>query len=145
MYHSRSPEPKISSVNQCIPHILWNPKVHHTFQQSPLLVPILSRRNPVHVNPRYFFQTYFIKGLYAQVVTFFRYSYQGPWISWIYFLSLENVTYALSISFFWLLLSTIFYIRQFRDSCVYFVGACGWRFINNFLTYYWEICPWRET
>jgi len=60
-YHSRSQGPSISSVNQCIPHILWNPKVHHTFRHSPLLVLILSRLNPVHVNARHLFQTHFIK------------------------------------------------------------------------------------
>ena len=60
-YHSRSQGPTISSVNQCIPHILWNPKVHHTFRHIPLLVLILSRLNPVDVNARHSFQTHFIK------------------------------------------------------------------------------------
>lgn len=67
--HSVSQEPNISSVNQTIPHILWRPKVHHSLQQGPLHVPILSRLKPVHVNTRYSSQTHFIERVYAHVVT----------------------------------------------------------------------------
>ena len=66
-YHSPSPEPNISSVNQFISLILWNSKVHHTFQQRPLLVPILSQLNPVHVYKRYTFKIHFIKRIYVCV------------------------------------------------------------------------------
>ena len=56
MYQSRSQGPNISLVNQSIPHILLNPKVRHTFRHIPLLVPILRRLNPVHINTRHFFR-----------------------------------------------------------------------------------------
>ena len=71
-YHRLSQAPSISSVRQCIPHILWKPKILHTFHQNPILVTILSRLNPVHVNIRHFLQTHFIKRVYAQVGTFFQ-------------------------------------------------------------------------
>ena len=71
MYHRQSQGPTISLVIQSIPHILWNPKVRHTLRHSPLLVPILSRLNPVHVKARHSFQTHFIK-MCAQVVAFFQ-------------------------------------------------------------------------
>ena len=63
----------------------------------------------------------------------FRHSLQCPWT---YNLSLENVPHASPISLFFLLFSTIFCIRQFRDSCVYFGGAWGWKIISNSVTCY---------
>jgi hypothetical protein len=125
-----------------IPHILWKPKVHYTFRQSPLLFPILSRLNPVHVIPRYSFQTHFMKSVYAKVATFFHVFIPKP-LS--YFLSFEHVPHTLPISFIWLLLSTILCIRQFRDSCVYFGGACGWKFIRSSVICDLEMCPLRHT
>jgi hypothetical protein len=42
--NSRSPSEEIS-------RLLWNPKVHYRFHNSPLLVPILSQMNKVHNSP----------------------------------------------------------------------------------------------
>jgi hypothetical protein len=120
IFQTLSYEPKISSVNLYFPHILRNLKFHHTFQQSPLFVLILSRLKPFHVNPRYFFQAHFIESVYAQVVTFFRHSYQCPWS---YKRTHENVPHTLPISFFLLLFSRIFCIRQFSDSSFFNVGT----------------------
>jgi hypothetical protein len=72
----------------------------------------------------------------------FRHSYQG---FSTYILSLENVPQALPISFFWLLLSTIFCIRLFIKSCVYFFGASGWENISNYLTLLRNVCIGRNT
>jgi hypothetical protein len=63
----------------------------------------------------------------------FRNSFQDPWT---YNLSLKFMPHSLPISFLYLLFSTIFCMRQFRDSCVYSSGACGWKFISNSVTSY---------
>ena len=136
------------------PHFM-EPQSSSLFSSEPTTCPIPSRLNPVPIKPQYSLQTHFTKDLYAQVITFFqvfaikslnifpfRYSYQNPWI---YFISLENLPHALPISFFWLLLSTILCIRQFRGRCVSFGGAWGWKFISGYLTFYWVMSPWRQT
>jgi len=134
-YHSLSKGTTISSVNQCIPHNLCNPKVHHTFHQNPLFVPILSQLNQMHVNTRHFFQTHFIRSVNEQMGTFCRYSYQGPWKQ---LLSLKNVPHALPFSFFRLLFSTIVCIlRSETDASILVV--LGLKFITTSVTCYWKM------
>jgi len=42
------------SAGQDIPLLLWIPKIHYRFHNSPLLVPIVSQMNPDHVLTLYF-------------------------------------------------------------------------------------------
>jgi hypothetical protein len=48
-----------SSPSQNIPHILWNPKVYYHVYKCPLLDPVLSHMNPLHILPSYFFNIHF--------------------------------------------------------------------------------------
>jgi hypothetical protein len=48
-----------SSAIQGFPKILWNPKVHHRVYKIPLLVPILSQKNPLHSTASYFSKSHF--------------------------------------------------------------------------------------
>jgi hypothetical protein len=87
------------------------------FSTEPIICPYSKPAKPSPRKPTIFLSNSFY---IHKLLLSFRYSYQGPWI---YCLSLANVTHALPISFFWLLLRTIFCILQFRDSCLYFVVA----------------------
>jgi hypothetical protein len=53
---SSSAEAISCSGIQEIPSLLWNLKVHYNVHKSPLVVPILSRMNPVHTLQLFFFK-----------------------------------------------------------------------------------------
>jgi hypothetical protein len=47
------------SDTQEFPYILWKPKFNYRVHTIPLLLPILSQMNPVHITPSYFSNAYF--------------------------------------------------------------------------------------
>jgi len=57
MEQTPSWDAKISSSSQEIPHILWNPKVHHRAHNSPPLGSTLRPMIPAHTLPSYFLRS----------------------------------------------------------------------------------------
>ena len=78
MQQSPSWEANRFSASQEIPHILWNPTVHYSIDNSPPPIPILSQINPVLIIPSCFLKIHPIYAQVFQAVLSLRSPHQTP-------------------------------------------------------------------